>query len=32
MYDPYDDHELVEWVETASRETLELEFMNLVRK
>lgn len=32
MYDPYDDHELVEWVENASREALELEFMNLVRK
>lgn len=32
MYDPYDDGELVEWVELASREALELEFMNLVRK
>ena len=32
MHDPYDDHELVEWVELASREALELEFMDLVRK
>lgn len=32
MYDPYDDHGLVEWVELASREALELEFMELARK
>ena len=32
MHDPYDDEELVEWVESVSRETLEIEFMNLVQK
>lgn len=32
MYDPYDDHELVEWLENAPREVLELEFMELARK
>lgn len=32
MYDPYDDHELMEWVENASRETLEIEFMVMVTK
>lgn len=32
MYDPYDDHELVEWVENTERGMLELAFMGLVRK
>jgi hypothetical protein len=28
----YEDHELVEWVENASRETLELHYMELVAR
>lgn len=28
----YDDHDLVEWVENASRETLELQYMELVAR
>jgi len=31
MYDPYDEA-LVEWVESASRDTLEMQFMELVQK
>jgi hypothetical protein len=32
MYDPYDDHELIEFVENCGRDRLEMEYMNLVRK
>ena len=32
MYDPHDDPILVEWTETATRETLELEFLQLVSR
>jgi hypothetical protein len=28
----YDDHDLVEWVENVSRETLELQYMELVAR
>ena len=30
MYDPYDDPELVEWVESVGRQTLEIEYMSMV--
>ena len=32
MYDPYDDEALVGWLQSASRETLEVNFMELVQK